>query len=44
VIEAEIEATTASWELLREFSAALGAVADKSWIDFRVNVFELQVG
>jgi len=44
VIEAEIVATTSSWEMLREFTAALDVVADKSWIEFRMNVFELQVG
>jgi hypothetical protein len=42
VLEADMQTTVESFSLLKDYVAALGEVSEKSWIDFRVNVFELQ--
>ena len=41
-LEADLQQTAGNWELLQEFSTALGEMADKSWLDFRGSVFDLQ--
>jgi dynein heavy chain 2 len=41
-VEADINQTVENWELLKDYSTELGVLAEKSWIDFRGSVFDLQ--
>lgn len=42
VIDLDIERTSASWGLLREYLEELGKIEVQDWISFRSNIFSLQ--
>ena len=40
-LKRDLDLTCGSFELLKAYGDSLELIADKSWIDFRGNVFEL---
>ena len=41
-LEADINKTADNWEMLKEYTNEIDAMAETSWLDFRGNVFALQ--
>ena len=41
-IEEDINQTVEKWQLLKDYSSEVTVLSEKSWIDFRGSVFDLQ--